>query len=260
MGKIIAIASHKGGVGKTTIALNLGMGLAQQGRRVLLIDADPQGALTLGCNLHRITRKGLVHFLRGEVEASEITIQAGHRPLFIVGTGVEHLNDLSYLQKESDAGRLGGAIKELAMGFDYILLDTQTGLHPALPHLFAVIDSLFLLCSCQASAIKTFPLYLQWIQKGRAEYNRDLILEGLLLTMVEENDRCDTEVRHEIMQSFPSEIFFKTLIPRLSSFARAALHSVPVAMLSQAPLANQAIDALVQEFTDRQRINRSASL
>jgi chromosome partitioning protein len=252
MGKIIAIASLKGGVGKTTTCLNLGVSLAQTGKKVLLVDTDPQGGLAVAGNLKRITRNGLVQMLRGELGEDEIVIQAGKRSLFLVGSGVETLDDLAFLQQEGNNGHLGTAIKGLAMGFDYILLDTQTGLNSLLLQLLAHADSLLLPCSCQAGAIKTLPLFLKSVHKIQSERNRGLKLEGVLLTMMDSYDPCTTEVEQEIKKTFPAEIFFNTRIPLLPSFARAALHGVPVALLKTAPGANRAFDALALELEARQ--------
>ena len=252
MGKIIAIASLKGGVGKTTTCLNLGVSLAQTGKKVLLVDTDPQGALAVAGNLTRITRNGLVQMLRGELSEDDIVIQAGKRSLFLVGSGVETLEDLAFLQQEGNNGHLGAAIKGLAMGFDYILLDTQTGLNSLLLQLLAHADSLLLPCTCQTGTIKTLPLFLKSVQKVQAERNRGLKLEGVVLTMVNDNDPCATEVEEEIKKTFPAEIFFNTRIPFLPSFARAALYAVPVAQLKSTPGANQAFDALALELDARQ--------
>ena len=260
MGKIIAIASHKGGVGKTTLCLNLGVSLAQKGNKVLLIDADPQGALTLGSQLRRITSKGLVQLLHGTLYENDIVKQAGNRSLFIVGNGVETLDDLFFLQQEGDKGNVGPAIKELSMGFDYILIDTQTGLNPALFQLMGHVDSVLLPCTCQAGTIQTMPLFLKWMQKVRVAHNNDLQLEGLVLTMVDSHDRCGAEVRAEILKAFPAELFFNTEIPLLPSFAMAALHGVPVALLQNAPGANQAVDALAAELEARQTLERNETL
>jgi chromosome partitioning protein len=252
MGKIIAIASLKGGVGKTTTCLNLGVSLAQTGKKVLLVDTDPQGALAVASNLKRITRNGLVQMLRGELGESDIVIKAGKRSLFLIGTGVETLEDLTFLQQEGNNGHLGTAIKELAMGFDYILLDTQTGLNSSLLQLLTHADSLLLPCTCQTDAIKTLPLFLKSIQKVQAERNRGLKLEGVVLTMVNSYDPSAAEVEQEIKKTFPAEIFFNTRIPFLPSFARAALHGVPVAHLKSTPCANQAFDALALELEEHQ--------
>ena len=252
MGKIIAIASLKGGVGKTTMCLNLGVSLAQTGKKVLLVDTDPQGGLAVAGNLKRITRNGLVQLLRGKLGEDDIMIKAGKRSLFLVGSGVETLEDLAFLQQEGNNGHLGTAIKGLAMGFDYILLDTQTGLNSTLLQLLAHADSLLLPCTCQTDAIKTLPLFLKSILKVQAERNRGLKLEGVVLTMVNKNDPCAAEVEQEIKKAFPAEIFFDNRIPLLPSFARAALHSVPVALLKNAPGANQAFGALALELEARQ--------
>ena len=252
MGKIIAIASLKGGVGKTTTCLNLGVSLAQTGKKILLVDTDPQGALAVASNLKRVTRNGLVQMLRGELGEDEIVIQAGKRSLFLVGTGVETLDDLSFLQQESKNGHLGTAIKELAMGFDYILLDTQTGINSSLLQLLAHTDSLILPCTCQTGAIKTLPLFLKFIRKVQTERNHGLKFEGMVLTMVNDNDPCAVVVEQEITKNFPAEIFFNTRIPFFPSFSRAALHAVPVAQLQSTPGAKQAYDALALELETRQ--------
>jgi chromosome partitioning protein len=178
MGKIIAIASPRGGVGKTTVTLNLGVSLAKTGKRVLLVDTDPQGALAIASNLNRITRKGLVQMLRGELQEDDILIPAGKRSLSLIGTVVETLNDLLFLKQEGDNGHLGMAIQGLAMGYDYILLDTQTGINSPLPQLLAHADSVLLICTGQVSAIKPLPLFLTGIRKVQAERNRLLKLEG----------------------------------------------------------------------------------
>lgn len=256
MGKIIAIASLKGGVGKTTTCLNLGVSLAKTGKKILLVDTDPQGGLAVACNLKMITGNGLVQMLRGELREDDIVIKAGKRPLFLVGTGVETLDDLSFLQQEGNNGHLGTAIKGLSMGFDYILIDTQTGLNTSLQQLLAHADSLLLPCTCQTGTIKTLPLFLKFVHKVQSELNRGLKLEGVVLTMVSSNDPSATEIEQQIKKNFPAEIFFNTRIPLLTSFARAALHGVPVAMLKNAPLATQAFDSLALELDARQNNTR----
>lgn len=252
MGKIIAIASLKGGVGKTATCLNLGVSLAKTGKKVLLVDTDPQGALAVACNLKMITRQGLVQILRGELQEDDIVIQAGKRSLFMVGTGVESLDDLAFLKQEGVNGHLGATIKELSMGFDYILLDTQTGISNTLQQILAHADSVLLPCTCQTVTIKTLPLFLKFVHNVQTEMNRGLTLEGILLTMTGTNDMSATKVEQEMKNAFPAEIFFNTRIPFLTSFTYAALHGVPVSLLKKAPLANQAFDALAKELDARQ--------
>jgi chromosome partitioning protein len=260
MGKIIAITSPRGGVGKTTVSLNLGVSLAKTGKKILLIDTDPQGGLAIASNLNRVTRQGLVQLLRGELREEEIIHQAGKRSVSLVGTGVETLDDLLFLKQESDNGRLGMVIQGLAMGFEYVLLDTQTGINTSLLQLLAHADSVLLTCTCQASTIKSLPLFLKCIQKIQVKRNYELAIEGVLLTMVNEYDPCTLEVKQEIRQAFPEEVFFSTIIPLLPSFERAALNAVPIALLKNAPVANQAFDALAMELDARQNSERNKPL
>ncbi|MFH2123728.1 MAG: ParA family protein [Pseudomonadota bacterium] len=251
MSKIIAITSQRGGVGKTSTCLNLGVSLAKTGKKVLLIDTDPQGALAIACNLTRITKKGLTQLLRGEVTEDDIVIQAGKRSLFFVGAGVETPQDVFFLKQECSNGHLGMAIRGLATGYDYILLDTRTGLDNALLQLLVHADSILLPCPCQVSAIKTLPLLLKGIQKIQSEQNPRLTIEGILLTLTEDKDPCALEIRQEIERAFPAGIFFTATIPFLRSFEQAALHAVPVALLKNAPAASQAFDALAEELDAR---------
>ena len=170
------------------------------------------------------------------------------------------MDDLFFLKQESDNGHLGMAIQGLAVGFEYILLDTQTGVNASLLQSLAYADSVLLTCTCQASAIKPLPLFLKYIRKIQAKRNHGLKLEGVLLTMVNDHDSCATEVKQEIKKAFPKEIFFNTSIPFLPSFERAALHAVPVALLKNAPAANQAFDTLALELEARQNNERNEML
>ncbi len=253
MGKIIAVASQKGGVGKTTTCLNLAVSLTGLGKKVLLVDCDPQGALAAASNLKRITDKGLVQLLTGELQEEDIVVPAGKRSLALVGSGVLETEDIFFLEQQTVNGNLGKAIRALSVGYDYTLLDTQAGLNKGLYQLFAEVDSVLLPCTCKATTVKTLPLFLKFIQQARQLENHRLQLEGVVLTMYNEFDPCALEVSETIQEAFPQEIFFRTFIPLLLSFEQASMRAIPVALLKQDTLAVQAYDRLAFELAARQK-------
>lgn len=253
MGKVIAIASQKGGVGKTTTCLNLAVSLAGLGKNILLVDCDPQGALAAASNLKRITDKGMVQLLKGELEEGDIVVPAGWRSLALVGCGVQETDDVFFLERETVNGNLGKAIRALSVGYDYILLDTQAGLSKGLFQLFGDVDSVLLPCTCKATTVKTLPLFLKFIQQVRQSKNHTLELEGVVITLYNEFDPCAVEVSETIQEAFPQEIFFRTFIPLLLSFEQASMRAIPVALLKRDTFAVLAYDRLAFELTERQK-------
>lgn len=253
MGKIIAVASQKGGVGKTTTCLNLAVSLTGLGKKVLLVDCDPQGALAAASNLKRITDKGLVQLLTGELHEEDIVVPAGRRSLALVGSGVLETEDVFFLEQQIVNGNLGKAIRALSVGYDYTLLDTQAGLSKGLFQLLSEVDSVLLPCTCKATTVKTLPLFLKFIQQARQSGNHRLQVEGVVLTMYNESDPCAVEVSETIQEAFPQEIFFRTFIPLLLSFEQASLRAIPVALLKRDTLAVQAYDKLAFELVARQK-------
>ncbi|MDH4319133.1 MAG: ParA family protein, partial [Desulfobulbaceae bacterium] len=117
--KITAIVSQKGGVGKTTAALNLGYSLSLTKKRVLIIDTDPQGGVALSCGLKKRTAKGLVHVLRGELTSGEQAIEylRGDN-LAVAGVGIEQAEDIDFFEDKAASGELGSLITEMASAFD----------------------------------------------------------------------------------------------------------------------------------------------
>jgi len=124
MGKIIAIASQKGGVGKTTTALNLGYCMTRFGSKVLLIDGDPQGGMSIASNLSTQTNLGLMNLVKNTAKANEIVLTTRDKTMGILGLGRLQPDDVLLLENEARTGNLGMLIRTLTKGYDYIIIDT----------------------------------------------------------------------------------------------------------------------------------------
>ncbi len=234
MSRIITIASQKGGVGKTTTALNLGYGLSRAGKRTLVIDGDPQGGLTAACNLKKKTARGLLHVLEEEIDAA--SHPAGslfHENLAILGSGAIDANDISRLEEAAEQGQLVPAIQRLAAGFEYVLLDAPVGVGRIARALLSASDFYLIVINCKAGTMKTLPRMMRTAEWVRAEVKPDLRFLGVLVNMYDGDSSPEKKIYAYFKASLSRNFFFDTVIPLDDRFERASFHSVPVAMLRQ---------------------------
>lgn len=251
MGKIICVASHKGGVGKTTTALNLGFSLSRFGQRVLLVDADPQGAMAIASNLKKRTDKGLVNLLRGDAKPGDVVITTKDKTLGVVGVGADRPEDVFHFEAEARKGSLARVIRAISDGYDYTFIDAPAGIGSLTTSLLGASAGVLLPLTCRAITVKTLPAFLKLTQKIRGKINPDLRLEGLVATMYEHTE-AEAEMLSELRADFPPSVFFETVIPFDDSFERASLRSVPVGMIPGADEAARAYMDLAMELKTRE--------
>ncbi len=252
MGKIITVASHKGGVGKTTTTLNAGYSLSRFGQKVLIIDSDPQGGMTIASNLKRRTDKGLVQLLKNEIKPEQAVIPTKDKQMAFLGSGVTEPEDVFLFDREARKGTLGKLITSVSEKFDYTFIDAPAGLGAIVTSLLSVSNSVLVPVGCSSIAVRTLPLFLKLIRKIRAKFNNNLMLEGVLMTLVDENSASCAEVFDEVRNSFPSNVLFDSYIPYDEAFERAGIKSVPAAMLKGATEAAQAYMDLAIELKNRE--------
>ena len=137
MGILIGMAGHQGGAGKTTTVLNLGVSLAQQGKKTLLIDTDPLGSLAPASSLTSSTEPGLVQMLRGQESTQVIKESSFGIPLSLLANGVQQPGDAFFLEKQAKKGGLGRLLDSLAQEYDYILIDTPSSIEAISSMVFA---------------------------------------------------------------------------------------------------------------------------
>lgn len=256
MGRIITIASQKGGVGKTTTTLNLGYSLSRFGNRVLLLDSDPQGGMTLATNLKKRTDLGLINMLVEGRPSRDIIMQTRDSTLAVAGVGRLDPEDVFMLDEFAKNGRLSAGIKELAQGFDYLLIDAPAGVGSMVTSLLIASDSVIPVVLCRALAIKSLPLLLNLIGWVREHKNSNLLLEGVLLTMLDVQSEVEKELFKEVRASLPDEILFRTTIPFQGVFEAASVRSVPVGMLTEGQEAAKQYMNLAWEIKERELRNR----
>ncbi|GBC61118.1 ParA family protein [Desulfonema ishimotonii] len=251
MGKIITVASHKGGVGKTTTALNIGFSLSRFGQKVLLVDSDPQGGMTIASNLKKRTTLGMVSLLRNDVKPQEVVIPTRDGKMGVLGSGISEPEDVFLFEREARKGTLGKMITAISEGYDYTFIDAPAGVSGVTAALLGISSSVLVPISCQILAVRTLPVFLKLLQKIRRKVNPGLLLEGVVVTMIDDGE-AGAEIFREIEENFPPSVLFGNMIPFDESFEIASMKSLPVGLLPGGEEAAQAYMDLAVEFKTRE--------
>lgn len=251
MGKIITIASQKGGVGKTTTALNLGYSLGRFGARVVILDSDPQGGIGISTNLKKVTSLGLINFLQGTTEVKDIVKYTKDRTMAIVGIGTDKPEDVLLLEKEAQNGNLGKSISTLAENVDYVIIDAPAGIGGLVNALFKASSSILIVLNSRILTLKTLPIILKMLTYSQKD-NPDLRLEGIIFTMMNKDNKDEIRMYKEFKKTFPEEVFFKTIIPHDSLFEKASFKSIPIGLLRGGQKAARPYLDLAMELKERE--------
>ncbi len=251
MGKIIAIANQKGGVGKTTTAVNLSASLAATKRRILLVDLDPQGNATAGSGIN----KKLLEYSVNEVLLGEISAENGIHGTqwgydIMPSNGNLTVAEVRLLKSEQREQGLTKALAPIRDHYDYILIDCPPSLNMLTVNALVAADSVLVPIQCEYYALEGLTSLLGNLEKIRKSANNRLELEGLLRTMYDGRNRLTKEVSEQLLSHFGNKVYH-TVIPRNVRLAEAPSHGVPIISYDKNSQGAEAYLALAGEVLRR---------
>ncbi|MBQ5406787.1 MAG: ParA family protein [Oscillospiraceae bacterium] len=251
MAKIIAFANQKGGVGKTTSCVNLTAALSSMGKRVLLVDCDPQGNASSGMGVAKSSRPNTYDMLINGVlpEACVRHTDCGD----VIPTGKElAAASVELIEAERREFILKDALQKLYSDYDYIFIDCPPSLELLTVNALVAADSVLIPMQCEYYALEGIADLMTSIRMCSKKLNRKLQVEGIILTMYDARANLTTQVANELRRHLPDKVY-ETVVPRSIRLSEAPSHGIPGVFYDRSNKGSRAYMALAAEFLAKQK-------
>tara|TARA_Y100000816_G_scaffold290055_1_gene277874 strand:- start:1975 stop:2775 length:801 start_codon:yes stop_codon:yes gene_type:complete len=263
--KIISIINQKGGVGKTTTVINLAAGLSMKGKKILVIDLDPQGNATTGLGLSNTTSSDLTIYsvLNGNKRISDVILQTKFHNLYMIASNV----DLSGLEVETagDSRRafklkdeLTAILNDSEALYDYILIDCPPSLSLLTIMALVASDALVVPLQTEFFALEGLTQLMKTIERIKSNLNPTLEIRGILLTMFDKRNKLSGQVEIEARNYFKEKVY-STAVPRNVRLSEAPSHGIPVLLYDKICPGSKAYFKFTEEFLEQDKQVESAA-
>ena len=263
--KIISVINQKGGVGKTTTVINLAAGLSMKGKKILVIDLDPQGNATTGLGLSNVTNsdKTIYSVLNGNKKISEVIQPTNFKNLNLITSNV----DLSGLEVETagDSRRsfklkdeLTSILNDSGAPYDYILIDCPPSLSLLTIMALVASDALVVPLQTEFFALEGLTQLMKTIERIKSNLNPELSIRGILLTMYDKRNKLSGEVEKEARNYFKEKVY-QTIVPRNVRLSEAPSHGVPVLIYDKSCPGSRSYFSFTDEFINQDKTVESAA-
>lgn len=254
MAKIISIANQKGGVGKTTSAVNIAAGLGYYGKKTLLVDIDPQGNATSGVGVDkRSVEKSTYDLLVGDAKATEIIIKTKYNNLDLMPAGIDlAAAEFEILDAPDRAHRLKKALLPIKQYYDYIIIDCPPSLGLITTNALTATDSVIVPIQCEFYALEGLSQLMNSVRYVKRRLNEHIDIEGVLLTMYDGRLNLTQQVVNEVKQFFPKKVFGQ-VIPRGVRLSEAPSYGMPIMYYDKNCKGSDAYLNLTQELLRKEK-------
>ncbi|MBO5348606.1 MAG: ParA family protein [Clostridia bacterium] len=256
MGKIISVANQKGGVGKTTTAVNLSALLAKKGKKVLLIDTDPQGNATSGVGVDKTVSFSVYDVLVDDVEIENTIQMTEMQNLEVCPSNINVAGaEVQLVSQEEREYKLKEKIEKIKDQYDYIIIDCPPSLGLVTLNAFTASDSVLIPVQCEYYALEGLGQLINTINIVKKRLNKDLTIEGALLTMYDARTNLSNQVAKEVKNYFEDKVY-KTVIPRNVKLSEAPSYGMPICMYDSRSKGSRCYDKFAKEFIKKNENNK----